>query len=592
MTGNTPPAPVVGKKERERKVWQQGDSEPHCRTTWRNQFASPKGATQHFFQLARVLHLTPTGSFLSTGQRRSNLGSGGSQEVMEKPLCFPRRKGCFNVPFFKMTFCRRFSGLALVASALFAATIGCSDSQVTLEDLEAAAESIEVAEVSITNSPDAASQAILDVEKTDLKFGFIKLTDCAPLVIAKEKGFFDDEGLNVEIEAQSNWKVLLDRVIDGQLDGAHMLAGQPIGATIGFGTKAHVITAYSLDYNGNGITVSNEIWAQMQENDPALKSPTPKHPITADSLKPIVDSYKAEGKDFNMGMVFPVSTHNYEIRYWLASAGIHPGMYSEQDITGVIDADVLLSVTPPPQMPATLEAGTILGYCVGEPWNQQAVVKEIGVPVTTNYDIWKNNPEKVFGVTKEWDQKHPNTHVAIIKALIRAGKWLDETDANGKLVNRQEAAKILSMKDYVGADEDVIDNSMTGTFVFQKSDVRPMPDFNVFFKYHASYPHYSDCIWFLTQMRRWGQITESKPASWYAETAKEIYKPEIYRQAAEMLISEGKIDTSEVPATGYDGYREVTTDFIDGKAYNAKDPIGYINSFTIGNKDAESLAKQ
>lgn len=478
----------------------------------------------------------------------------------------------------------RFLSRAAFVSLAFGClvTIGCSDSQISLEDLEAAAESVETSADPVDVS--SAAPEILDLEKTDLKFGFIKLTDCAPLVIAKEKGYFDDEGLNVEIEAQSNWKVLLDRVIDGQLDGAHMLAGQPIGATIGFGTKAHVITAYSLDYNGNGITVSNDIWAQMQENDSALKSPTPKHPISADSLKPIVDKYKAEGKDFNMGMVFPVSTHNYEIRYWLAAAGIHPGMYSEQDITGVIDADVLLSVTPPPQMPATLEAGTILGYCVGEPWNQQAVIKEIGVPVTTNYDIWKNNPEKVFGVTSEWDEKHPNTHVAIVKALIRAGKWLDETK-DGVLVNRQEAAKILSNKDYVGADEDVIDNSMTGTFVFQKSDVREMPDFNVFFKHQASFPHYSDCIWFLTQMRRWGQITEAKPASWYEETAKEIYKPAIYRKAAEMLVSEGKLDPKEFPAADYAGYREVTTDFIDGKQYDAKDPIGYINSFEIGNKD-------
>ncbi|MEM8735390.1 MAG: CmpA/NrtA family ABC transporter substrate-binding protein, partial [Planctomycetota bacterium] len=414
---------------------------------------------------------------------------------------------------------------------------------------------------------------------------FIKLTDCAPLVIAKEKGFFEDEGLNVELESQSNWKVLLDRVIDGQLDGAHMLAGQPIGATIGFGTKAHIITAYSLDYNGNGITVSNEIWAQMQENDPKLKSETPEHPISADALKPIVDSYKQDGKDFNMGMVFPVSTHNYEIRYWLAASGIHPGYYTAENIAGTKDADVILSVTPPPQMPATLEAGTILGYCVGEPWNQKAVVTGIGVPVTTNYDIWKNNPEKVFGVTSDWNDKHPNTHLAVVKALIRAGKWLDETSADGTLVNRQEAAKILSSKDYVGADEDVIDNSMTGTFVFQKSDVRPMPDFNVFFKYNASYPHYSDCVWFLTQMRRWGQITEAKPAEWYAETAKEVYKPEIYRQAAKLLVTEGKLSQSEFPAENYDGYREPTTDFIDGNKYDAKDPIGYINSFTIGNKD-------
>ncbi|MCD0458965.1 CmpA/NrtA family ABC transporter substrate-binding protein [Roseiconus lacunae] len=489
---------------------------------------------------------------------------------------------------------RRYLIANLCCVGLVAFAIGCSSSEITLEDLEKAAAKVDVARLEGVDASGADAEVveILDVEKPNLKFGFIKLTDCAPLVIAKEKGYFSDEGLNVEIEAQSNWKVLLDRVIDGQLDGAHMLAGQPIGATIGFGTQAHIITAYSLDYNGNGITVSNEIWSQMQENDPKLKSPTPQHPISADSLKPIVDSYKQEGKDFNMGMVFPVSTHNYEIRYWLAAAGIHPGMYSEENIQGTIDADVLLSVTPPPQMPGTLEAGTILGYCVGEPWNQQAVVKGIGVPVTTNYDIWKNNPEKVFGVTKQWNDEYPNTHVAVVKALIRAGKWLDETDADGNLVNRQEAAKLLSNKDYVGADEDVIDNSMTGTFVFQESDVRPMPDFNVFFKYYASYPHYSDCVWFLTQMRRWGQITEEKPASWYAEKAKDIYQPAIYRKAADMLISEGKASPNDFPGPDYDGYREPTTDFIDGKSYDAKKPIEYLNSFEIGNKDPEPLAKQ
>lgn len=83
-----------------------------------------------------------------------------------------------------------------------------------------------------------------DPEKVELKLGFIKLTDMAPLAIAYEKGFFEDEGLYVTLEAQANWKVLLDRVIMGELDGAHMLAGQPLGATIGFGTKADVVTAF------------------------------------------------------------------------------------------------------------------------------------------------------------------------------------------------------------------------------------------------------------------------------------------------------------------------------------------------------------
>ena len=424
----------------------------------------------------------------------------------------------------------------------------------------------------------------LELEKDELKFGFIKLTDCAPIVIAKEKGFFEAEGLQVEVVAQPNWKQLLDNVINGELDGAHMLSGQPIAATIGFGTKAHIVTAYTLDLNGNGITVSNDVWEQMVENDESLDTPTPKHPISAAPLKPVVQEVLDSGKKLQMGMVFPVSTHNYEIRYWLASSGIHPGMYTAEDIKGFTDAEVELSVTPPPQMPATMEAGTISGYCVGEPWNQQAVDKAIGVPVTTNYDIWKNNPEKVFGVTKAWADENPNTHIAVVKALIRAGKWLDETDASGTLVNREEACRLLSKPNYVGADFNVIKNSMTGFFYFQKSDKRAMPDFNVFFKYHASYPWYSDGVWFLTQMRRWGQITESKPAQWYDETAKKVYLPDVYLDAAKRLLDDGLIGKEDVPWET-DGYKPATSDFIDKIEYDGKKPLEYLKKHKIGNKD-------
>jgi nitrate/nitrite transport system substrate-binding protein len=417
----------------------------------------------------------------------------------------------------------------------------------------------------------------LDIEKPQLTFGFIKLTDMAPLAIAKEKGFFEDEGLFVSVEAQSNWKNVLDRVIDGQLDGSHMLAGQPIAAGAGFGRQAELVTAFSMDLNGNAITVSNDVWSKMKPNVPKDADGKPIHPIKADALKPVITEYKNKGNAFKMGMVFPVSTHNYEIRYWLAAAGINPGMYTADNVQGQIGADVLLSVTPPPQMPATLEAGTIYGYCVGEPWNQQAVFKGIGVPVVTNYDIWKNNPEKVFVMTKKFVDENPNTAIAITKALIRAGKWLDEPR------NRPEAVKILSMPQYVGADEVVLANSMTGTFEFEKGDKREMPDFNVFYKYNATYPFYSDGIWFLTQMRRWGQIPNSKPEGWYSETIKKIYRPDIWKKAADLLVAEGNIPAADVPNT--DGYKPATTDFIDGTTYDAKDPIGYINSFSIGNKD-------
>ena len=430
-----------------------------------------------------------------------------------------------------------------------------------------------------------AARAAGAPEKDTLKLGFIKLTDMAPLAIALEKGFFEDEGLYVTLEAQANWKVLLDGVIAGDLDGAHMLAGQPLAATIGFGTKAHIVTPCALDLNGNAITVSNAVWAAMK---PGLKLDADgkvAHPIAADALKPVIESYKAAGKPFNMGIVFPVSTHNYYLRYWLAAAGIRPGFYAAGDTAGQTGADVLLSVTPPPQMPSTLEAGTIDGYCVGEPWNQAAVFKGIGVPVVTSSEIWKNHPEKVFGLTADFAEANPNTTIALTKAIIRAGQWLDAD--NG--ANRAEAVSILARPEYVGADAAVIANSMTGTFEFEKGDKRPVPDFNVFFRYNATYPFYSDAIWFLTQMRRWGQIAESPADDWYEATAKSVYRPDIYEQAAKLLVDDGKIAAAAVPF-GSDGYKPATSDFIDGVAYDPKQPGAYLDSLEIGLKTGESNA--
>lgn len=420
-------------------------------------------------------------------------------------------------------------------------------------------------------------------EKDELTFGFIKLTDMAPLAIAYEKGYFEDEDLYVTIEAQANWKVLLDGVIDGQLDGAHMLAGQPLAATIGYGTEAHIITPFSMDLNGNGITVSNDIWDQMSQYIPKQDGMS-VHPIKADYLKPVVDSYRDRGEPFNMGMVFPVSTHNYELRYWLAAGGIHPGYYAPHrgDTAGTIDAEVLLSVTPPPQMPATLEAGTIFGYCVGEPWNQQAVFKGIGVPIITDYEIWKNNPEKVFGITAEFAEQYPNTTVRIVKALLRAAMWLDENDN----ANREEAVEILSRREYVGADYDVIANSMTGTFEYEKGDKREVPDFNVFFRYNATYPYYSDAIWYLTQMRRWGQISEPKSDDWFFETAKSVYRPDIYRVAAEELIGDGTMNAEDFPAFASEtGFKPPQHEFLDAISFDGSKPNDYLRSLDIGLKD-------
>ncbi|MEM8925037.1 MAG: CmpA/NrtA family ABC transporter substrate-binding protein [Actinomycetota bacterium] len=422
------------------------------------------------------------------------------------------------------------------------------------------------------------------IEKPSLKLGFIKLTDMAPLAIAKENGYFAEEGLNVTLEAQANWKVLLDGVIGGQLDGAHMLAGQPLAATIGYGTEAPLIAPLSLDLNGNGITVSNEVWDIIRPSLAENADGNPEHPISAEVLRPVIEQFAQQGKQFNMGMVFPVSTHNYELRYWLAAGGIEPGYYmAGGDAVGEVAAEVPLSVTPPPQMPATMEAGTIDGYCVGEPWNQAAVAKGIGVPIATDEHVWKLNPEKVFGLREDFATQYPETTKAMLRAIIKAQQWLDENDN----ANREAAVEILARPDYVGADFEVIAASMTGVFTFEQGDTRPAPDFNIFFREYAGYPFYSDAIWYLTQMRRWGQIDTDQTDEWYIETAEKVYRPDLYLTAAESLVAEGVIPADSVPET--DGFKGEQDGFIDGLTFDGSKPNDYLEAFPIGLKAGQTV---
>jgi nitrate/nitrite transport system substrate-binding protein len=233
-------------------------------------------------------------------------------------------------------------------------------------------------------------------------------------------------------------------------------------------------------------------------------------------------------------------------------------------------------------MPATLEAGTNDGYCVGEPWNQQAVFKGIGVPVITDYEIWKDNPEKVFGMTQGFTEKYPNTTVRIVKALLRAAKWLDQNENE----NRMAAVKILAKSEYVGADWEVIANSMTGTFEYEKGDKRDVPDFNVFFRHNATFPYYSDAIWTLTQMRRWGQISEPKSDDWYKQVAKDVYRPDIYARAAKELIADGHMSANDFPDFSSEtGFKPLQTEFLDDVSYDGMKPNDYIKTLKIGLKD-------
>ncbi len=407
------------------------------------------------------------------------------------------------------------------------------------------------------------------LEKTKLTFGIIPLTDCAPLVIAAEKGYFKKHGLDVSISKEASWANIRDKVALDQLDGAHMLAGMPIAATLGVGAnQKETITAFSMDLNGNGITVSNALFDRMMEADPEAMA---EKPISARALKKVIDADKTAGRDpMIFAMVFPVSTHNYELRYWMASAGIDP------------DQDVRLIVIPPPQMVANMQSRNIDGYCVGEPWNQRAVEMGIGHAIVTNYEIWNNNPEKVFGVNRDWADKHPNTHKAAVRALIEAAQWMDKPE------NRAEVVRIISARAYVNAPESVVASSMTGTWLRSKgSQPVDMPDFNVFYRYAATFPWRSHALWFLTQMVRWGQI--DAPINFRA-VSEQVYRPDIYRAAAADLgVAIPTIDyrTEGTHASGWT-LTEATAPiemgpdlFFDGMSFDPAKPIEYLRQFPV-----------
>lgn len=411
------------------------------------------------------------------------------------------------------------------------------------------------------------TQADSEPEKSRLTIGFIPLTDCAPLVVAKEKGFFAKRGLDVTLSLESSWANIRDKVGYGVLDGAQMLAAIPLASALQ-GRGEPMIAAMSLDLNGNAITVSNELHARLQATGREDLN-TPKG--SAEALRQVIEEDKASGAGpLTFAMVFPESSHNYLLRYWMASAGIDP------------DEDVRLIVVPPPQMVSHLEQGLISGFCVGEPWNAHAVKHGMGHTLITSYDVWNNHPEKVFGVTRAWARQYPNTLQAVVMALLEACAWLDEEN------HRMEVCELLSQPCYVGCPEEELRMSMTGTFQFDP-DAEPQsrPDFNVFHRYAANYPWRSHALWTLSQMMRWGQIEEVVDLT---RIAAEVYQPDLYRKAA-MALGYPVIEMEHkhegehsAPWVMNDGNHEIPMGadaFMDGRRFNPRDVMGYLNGFSI-----------
>ena len=405
------------------------------------------------------------------------------------------------------------------------------------------------------------------VEITDIRIGFVPLADAAPIIMAKERGTFEKYGLNVKLEKVSSWARMRDLLAVGDLQAAHMLAPMVIASVMGLepGTPP-LTTALALNMNGNAITVSNALYAAMYQANPVAMK---ERPITATALREVVAARIHSGeKPLTFAMVYPFSSHNYQLRYWLAAAGLHP------------DRDVNLVVVPPPKVMEYMKAGIIDGYCVGEPWNSEAIVQNVGTTLITSHELMGLAPEKVLGVCQSWAQAHPKSYRAILSAILDTAKWL-ETPAS-----LDETAAVMSASAYIGLPAKRIRPALSGSRRETAGDIiQDMPDFNVFYRYAANFPWRSHAAWFMTQIYRWGQVKEVMS---FKDIVEKAYRPDIFREVAEKgghvypmidMKNEGDKIHPWVLAQASSPIALGPNQFIDRRVFKHANPVAYLEGF-------------
>ncbi len=338
-----------------------------------------------------------------------------------------------------------------------------------------------------------------------LTLGFMPLVDCAPLVVAQELGFAEAEGLRLILTRETSWANVRDRVIVGHFDAAHMLAPMPIASTLGLGPLATpMIAPFSLGLGGNAITLSLPLVEAMRRGGAGL----------ADGPAVLARAFAAAiaGRATpTLAVVHPFSAHNYELRYWLAFAGLDPAR------------DVEIVVLPPPLMADALREGRIDGFCAGEPWNSLAVEAGLGAIVATKSALWRQGPDKALGLRADFMQRRPQALAALIRALHAAARWAGDPD------NHAALAQLLARAEYLDAPAEILARALSGRIVLAPGEAAaPVADFLEFHAHAANYPWRSHALWFAAQMARWGQIAYS-PERFAAAAA--VYRPDLFRAA-------------------------------------------------------------
>ena len=375
-------------------------------------------------------------------------------------------------------------------------------------------------------------------ETANIKFGMITLTDCSPIVIAHEKGFFKKHGINSVVAKGANWAAIRDSLASGDNQATHMLTGMPIASTMGLmgSPKKPMIIPWIINRNGQSISLATKFKGKVQADPKALK--------------PFVEEAKKKGEPLTFAMTFPPGTHAMWIRYYLGSGGINP------------DKDISLITIPPAQMVANMKVSKMDGFCVGEPWNARVIADGTGFTSLNTQDIWKDHPEKACAFLAEFAEKNPKTVKAVIKALHEASVWLD------KMESRVEQAQIVSKPTYINCPPEIILGRLQGHYDFGDGRKKDDPNYMIFHDRNCNYPQIKYATWFLSQYRRWGFV---EGAVDYEGIAKQVMRPDIY-EAAMKEIGYAHGGANHEPETLFDGVK-----------FDPANPEDYAKSFAVKN---------
>ncbi|MDB5614406.1 MAG: nitrate transporter [Devosia sp.] len=386
---------------------------------------------------------------------------------------------------------------------------------------------------------------------TRLTAGFLPLFDSALLVLARERGFAEAEGLDINLVRETSWANIRDRAAIGHFEIAQMLAPMPLAASLGLTPiPTPMITPLVLGLGNNCVTVSDTLWQAM------LAEGAPGNLVAGPTGLALARVVAASPRKLRFGVVHQTSSHNYELRYWLAASGVHP------------DRDVEIVVLPPPLLPDALGAGVIDGYCVGEPWNSVGVATKGAHIATVKASIWQSSPDKVIGMRASWAEQHPELVSGVIRAIYHAGAWCADP------ANHDEAARIMAGPAYLDQPVSLVRRALSGMLDTGAGVSQTVPGFFIPHASAANFPWQSHALWYYSQMVRWGEL---KPSPQAAAIAAASFRPDLYRAALKPLgvnlpLADSKLEANRQHAGPIAGvpspFTMLPDRFFDGEVFD------------------------